>query len=185
MTKDEMRKKVLAMRKRTPELMLKQRSGIICQTLTHTEEWEKARSIWTYISLPGEVETFTLIEKAWEAGKEVAVPKVEGDELSFRVIDDWSQVEEGYFHVLEPVDRRISFEEDALLVMPGVAFDLKCSRLGYGRGFYDRFLLDHPTHPTCALSFDFALFDEIPTDEKDRKPQMVITDKRILRVDNR
>lgn len=180
MTKEELRRQMLAARKRVPELMLRQRSGIIVQQLTRTEEWKKAKSVWTYISLPGEVETTTLIEKAWREGKEVAVPKVEGDDLTFRVIDDWSEVKEGYFHVLEPVDRRISFEEDALVIMPGLAFDLTRNRLGYGRGFYDRFLTQHTQHPTIAVSYDFALFREIPHEDSDVRPQVVITDKRII-----
>lgn len=184
MTKEKLRKQVLAMRKRVPELMLRQRSGIIVQKLVQSEAYEKANSIWTYISLPGEVETFSLIERAWRDGKEVAVPKVEGDELVFRVIDDWNEVEEGYFHVLEPVNRRISFEQDALLVMPGLAFDLKCNRLGYGRGFYDRFLTEHTGHPTVALSFDFALFEDIPHEDSDIRPECIITDRRILKRDS-
>lgn len=181
--KDRIRKEILEARKRVPELMITQRSGIICKELTQTKAYKDAESIWTYVSMPGEVQTFPLIEAAWQDGKKVAVPKVIGsDTLQFIELTSYDQLSEGYFHVLEPDYGKRAKDDDALIVMPGVSFDLTGNRIGYGKGFYDRFLAANPTHPTVALSFDFALKDKIPADEHDRKPDMIITDRRKIHV---
>ena len=152
-TKESIRKRILAMRRRIPALMLTQKSGIIEKRLMQTAEWKMAKSIYTYISLPGEVETNTLVTAAWEEGKTVMEPQ------------------------------GIPIEEDAkaLIVMPGVAFDVKKHRIGYGRGFYDRWLAAHPGHPTAALSFDFALEESVPSESTDMVPDMLITDRGIIR----
>lgn len=179
--KDHIRKEVLEARKRVPDLMITQRSGIICKELVQTKAYKEAESIWTYVSLPREVQTFPLIEAAWEDGKTVAVPKVIGsDTLRFIELTSYDQLEEGYFHVLEPAYGKAAEDDKALVVMPGVAFDLTGNRLGYGRGFYDRFLAEHPEHPTCAFSFDFALRDKIPAEPHDKKPDFIITDRRMI-----
>lgn len=163
--------------------MITQRSGIICKELVQTKAYREAKSIWTYVSMPREVQTFPLIEAAWEDGKQVAVPKVIGsDTLQFIELTSYDQLEEGYFHVLEPSYGKRAEDENALIVMPGVAFDLAGNRIGYGRGFYDRYLSDHPSHPTCALSFDFALQDSIPSEEQDVRPDLIITDRRMIHV---
>lgn len=183
--KRNIRKEVLEARKRIPELMIEQRSGIICKELVQTEEYQKARSIWVYVSMPREVQTFPLIEAAWEDQKTVAVPKVVGsDTLQFVELTSYDQLEEGYFHVLEPSFGPRAEDDTALVVMPGVAFDLEGNRIGYGKGFYDRFLTEHPSHPTVAFSFDFALMEQVPSTKEDVKPDMIITDRRIIRVRN-
>ncbi|MCH4040016.1 MAG: 5-formyltetrahydrofolate cyclo-ligase [Eubacteriales bacterium] len=180
-TKESIRKRILAMRRRIPALMLTQKSGIIEKRLMQTAEWKMAKSIYTYISLPGEVETNTLVTAAWEEGKTVAAPRVEGDDLVFCQIRSFDDLKEGYFHVMEPQGIPIEEDAKALIVMPGVAFDVKKHRIGYGRGFYDRWLAAHPGHPTAALSFDFALEESVPSESTDMVPDMLITDRGIIR----
>ncbi len=184
-SKETIRERILQMRKRAPELSLREMSGIICKKLTTLPEYKQAKSIYTYVSFAGEVSTFPLIEAAWMDGKTVAVPRVIGsDTLQFIELTTWDQLEEGYFHVLEPVSGQRASDEEALLVMPGVAFDLMRHRIGYGKGFYDRYLSEHPSHTTAALSFDFALLASIPAEEHDRTPQIIVTEKRILSADD-
>ncbi len=184
-SKETIRERILQMRKRAPELSLKEMSGIICKKLTTLPEYKQAKSIYTYVSFAGEVSTIPLIEAAWMDGKTVAVPRVIGsDTLQFIELTTWDQLEEGYFHVLEPVSGQRASDEEALLVMPGVAFDLMRHRIGYGKGFYDRYLSEHPSHTTAALSFDFALLASIPAEEHDRTPQIIVTEKRILSADD-
>ncbi|MEE8826579.1 MAG: 5-formyltetrahydrofolate cyclo-ligase [Eubacteriales bacterium] len=179
-TKQDIRKRILAMRSRIPALMLTQKSGIIEKRLMQTEEWKKAESVYIYISLPGEVDTSTLVTSAWEEGKTVACPRVEGDDLVFCQIRSYDDLKEGYFHVREPQGIPAEDDPSALVVMPGVAFDVKKHRIGYGRGFYDRWLAAHPGHPTAALSFDFALEASVPAEETDIVPDMLITDRGII-----
>ena len=180
-TKQDIRKRILAMRRRIPALMLTGKSGIIEKRLMQTEEWKRADRIYTYISLPGEVETSELVTTAWAEGKMVAAPRVEGDTLVFCQIRSFDDLQEGCFHVLEPQGIPVENDVRALIVMPGVAFDLQKHRIGYGRGFYDRWLSAHPGHPTAALSFDFALEPSVPSEDTDIVPDMLVTDRRIIR----
>ena len=108
-------------------------------------------------------------------------PRVEGDDLVFCQIRSFDDLKEGYFHVMEPQGIPIEEDAKALIVMPGVAFDVKKHRIGYGRGFYDRWLAAHPGHPTAALSFDFALEESVPSESTDMVPDMLITDRGIIR----
>lgn len=182
MTKGQIRQEMLKERRRIPPLAIEQRSGIIVKKLVQTQEYRDADWIWTYVSLPKEVQTFSLIEEAWKDGKHVAVPKVKrGDRLVFLELTTFDQLKEGTFHILEPEYGREVEDPSALLVLPGLAFDLQKNRIGYGKGYYDRFLTAHPGHPTAALSFDFALRTQIPSEEGDVRPDLLITDRRIIR----
>ena len=81
-------------------------------------------------------------------------------------------------NILEPdpvVCACLDEEEDALMIMPGVAFDTKRHRIGYGGGFYDRYLQEHKKHPTAAAAFDFQLFDEVPYESTDICPDCLVT----------
>lgn len=89
-----------------------------------------------YADYNHEVITRYIIEQAWKDGKEVAVPKVFGKDMVFYRLTDFSQLESGYFGIPEPKEdgETVSWEE-AMMVMPGVAFDVNCNRVGYGGGF--------------------------------------------------
>lgn len=109
-----------------------------------------------------------MLEQALRDGKSVAVPKVYGDEMRFIYLDDLSKVERGYAGIPEPVaDGPIADDPTALILMPGLAFDSKGHRIGYGGGFYDRFLAKEPDHPTIALCYDFQIVDFLETEEFD------------------
>ena len=109
-----------------------------------------------------------MMEQALRDGKRVAVPKVYGDTMKFIYMDDLSQVEEGYYNIPEPIaDGPVAEDPTALVLMPGLAFDEKGNRMGYGGGFYDKFLAQEPDHPTVALCYAFQMVDHIPTEEYD------------------
>ena len=124
-----------------------------------------------------------IIEQAWKDGKEVAVPKVFGKDMVFYRLTDFSQLESGYFGIPEPKEdgETVSWEE-AMMVMPGVAFDINCNRVGYGGGFYDVWLKRHGSHVTaCGLAYDFQLRNEIPFERHDRMMNIVITPDEVIR----
>ena len=117
-----------------------------------------------------------IIEAAWKAGKEVAVPKVVGQDMVFYKLTDFSQLEKGYFGIQEPARGEIVQWEEAMMVMPGVAFDKDNHRVGYGGGFYDRFLEKHPQVTRVAVAFDFQILAEVPTEPTDISPQLIVTE---------
>jgi 5-formyltetrahydrofolate cyclo-ligase len=109
-----------------------------------------------------------MLEQALKDGKQVAVPKVYGDEMKFILMEDLSAVEKGYAGIPEPVaDEPVACDEMALVLMPGLAFDPQGHRIGYGGGFYDKFLAKEPNHPTLALCYDFQMLQELETEEFD------------------
>ena len=116
-----------------------------------------------------------LLEKALADGKRVAVPKVYGDEMRFLYITDLSQVEKGYAGIPEPVaDEPVAEDKTALVLMPGLAFDPQGHRIGYGGGFYDKFLAAEPDHPTVALCYAFQMLPELKTDDYDIPVDLVL-----------
>ena len=109
-----------------------------------------------------------MLEQALKDGKRVAVPKVYGDEMKFLYLDDLTKVSKGYAGIPEPIDDGpVADDETALVLMPGLAFDASGRRLGYGGGFYDKFLAAEPNHPTLALCYEFQLLPELDTEEHD------------------
>ena len=144
-------------------------------------EFVKAKHILAYADYNHEVMTRYIIEEAWKAGKEVAVPKVVGKDMVFYRLTDFSQLEPGYFGIPEPVRGEIVKWEDALMVMPGVAFDPENNRVGYGGGFYDRFLEKHPDITRLAVAFDFQILDLVPTEPTDICPQIIVTQSKVYR----
>ena len=130
--------------------------------------YQQAKTIYGYLPYNQEVRTWALLEQALKDGKQVAVPKVYGDEMRFILMKDLSRVAPGYAGIPEPVDDGpVADDPQALVLMPGMVFDKEGHRIGYGGGFYDRFLAQEPDHPTIALCYDFQLLEHIPTEEFD------------------
>jgi 5-formyltetrahydrofolate cyclo-ligase len=142
--------------------------------------FRNAKRILAYADYNNEVVTRYLIEKAWQSGKEVAVPKVVGQEMIFYKLTDFSQLAPGYYGIPEPCEGECVEWEEALMIMPGVAFDRRNHRVGYGGGFYDRYLEQHPKVERLAVAFSFQIFEEVPTEPTDIMPQILVTEREIL-----
>ena len=118
-----------------------------------------------------------MVEKAWKDGKKVAVPKVYDDEMKFIYITDMSQIAEGYMGIPEPIaDEPVAEDPTALVLMPGLAFDPQGHRIGYGGGYYDKFLSNEPDHPTVALCYGFQMMEHLETEEFDIPVDLVIAE---------
>ena len=158
--KKVIRKQVFAARKAHTDQQIDDWSRKIAETVTALPEYSNSRRILAYADYNHEVMTKYIIEAAWNDGKEVAVPKVVGQYMVFYKLTDFAQLEKGYFGIPEPARGEIVQWEEALMIMPGVAFDRENHRVGYGGGFYDRYLAAHP-HPTIALCYDFQLLPHL------------------------
>ena len=130
--------------------------------------YQQAKTIYGYLPYNQEVRTVPMLERALRDGKRVAVPKVYGDEMKFIYMDDLTAVETGYAGIPEPIDDEpVADDPTALVLMPGLAFDQEGHRIGYGGGFYDKFLSAEPTHPTLALCYEFQMQEHLETEEFD------------------
>ena len=151
----------------TPE-EIEERSTKLVEKFLASDAYKNARTIYGYMPYNQEVRTTKALEQALKDGKILALPKVCGDRMDFIVVTDLSQVEEGYCGIPEPIhDGPLATDETALVLMPGLAFDREGHRMGYGGGFYDKFLESEPNHPTLALCYEFQMMPHLDVEAHD------------------
>ena len=168
MDKKALRAEIKAKKRAMTEEQIAATSEALAQQLYAHPAYKEAKSIFGYLSYNQEVRTMPMLEQAQKDGKRVAVPKVIDDTMIFIWLDDLSRIELGYCNIPEPIDNGPeAIDETALVMMPGLAFDPTGRRCGYGGGFYDRFLEQHPQHPTIAMCYGFQMFDALDTDPHD------------------
>jgi len=168
MDKKALRAEIKAKKRAMTEEQIAATSDALAQQLYEHPAYKEAKSIFGYLSYNQEVRTMPMLEQAQRDGKRVAVPKVIGDTMIFIWLDDLSRIELGYCNIPEPIDNGPeAIDETALVMMPGLAFDPTGRRCGYGGGFYDRYLEQHPNHPTIAMCYGFQMFDHLDTDPHD------------------
>lgn len=186
MDKKEIRKLVFARRKAASDEQILIGSRAIFDRVRATEDYKKASTVFVYMDYKKEVMTREFIEQCWADGKKVAVPKVHGEIMKFYYIEYFGQLESGYTGILEPITHCPGIvtcaddDEEALFILPGVAFDPQRHRIGYGGGFYDRYQAAHPHHTTMAVAFEFQIMDEVPYEETDICPMYIITESRVI-----
>ena len=130
--------------------------------------YQRAEALYGYLAYNQEVRTATILRRAQLDGKRVAVPKVYGDTMKFLWLDDLDAVEPGAYGIPEPVaDGPVAEDAAALVLMPGLAFDRAGHRMGYGGGFYDKYLAAHPGHPTIALCYGFQMLPQLAAESHD------------------
>ena len=188
MTKKEMRKKMLSLRDSLSEKECREKSRVIAKRLFTLEEFQKAEVVLSYQSFRSEVETTEMNQKIRESGKSLYLPKTYADrkEMAFYRVYSDADLIPGYQGILEPQEKEPFTEElvslkpeKVLMLMPGAAFDDKGNRIGYGGGYYDRYLESHPQLHTLALAFDMQVLFEVPAEEQDIKPQLLVTETNI------
>lgn len=158
----------------TPE-QIQKASRALTALFLHTPQYRNARSIYGYLPFNQEVDTRALLSQALKDGKRVALPKTYGDEMRFVWVTDLHAVQKAPLGCPEPVaDSPVADDPDALVLLPGLAFDLQGGRMGYGGGFYDRFLAGE-SHPTVALCYGFQLLPQIPLEEHDLRVTCIIS----------
>ena len=153
-----------------------------------SKEYQDNDNIIIYVSYNQDVDNSGIINKSLERGKKVYVPKViinkedRSDKyMEFVRINSYDDLQDGYMGIKEPVSDDYEIPQDGLLVMPGLAFDVTLNRIGYGGGFYDRYLVKNgDRYYQTAICFDYQVLDDIPAEEFDIRPDMIITDKRII-----
>lgn len=175
MDKIALRKLIRAQKREMTRDMVEQASSDLARQFLATDAYQNANTIYGYLPYNQEVRTVPILEQALKDGKKVAVPKVYGDTMRFIYLDDLSQVAPSDMGIPEPVaDEPVAADQTALVLMPGLAFDKKGNRMGYGGGFYDKFLAEEPDHPTVALCYGFQMVDAIPTDDYDIPVNLVL-----------
>ena len=180
MNKKEIRAIIKAQKQQLSPDKIKAYSSMVCNILCNEQIYKDAKVIYPYLAYNQEIITDTLIERAWVDGKAVAVPKCyEDNRMEFHRISSFEDTELGMFNIPEPKHGEIVDDNEVLIIMPGLAFDKEFNRIGYGGGFYDRYLdrKQNCRFIKVAFAYDFQLVDHIEADDHDYKVDIIITDK--------
>lgn len=183
--KRRVRAAVLAARDAVPPSERQRLGERITERFVAVPEFEAAGTVLLFWSFGSEVPTQPLLSAFHGRGVVTALPKVRGDELEVRTYVPGDALTPTAFGALEPAAGALVAPEDLdLLCIPGVAFDLQGRRVGYGGGFYDRFLLlTRPDALRAAVAFEVQIVDgALPAGPFDRPVDLVVTETRILRV---
>ncbi|MGB9760944.1 MAG: 5-formyltetrahydrofolate cyclo-ligase [Caldimicrobium sp.] len=180
MDKKELRKKFKDLRESLSEKEWFEYSKSICQKLIDSSFFKNSQRIAFYYPVNKEVNLTIAIEEALKQGKEIFLPKTHLKEkrLSFHKVTDLARLSPGVFGIFEPpsIDSPIEACELDLILVPGLAFDLKKYRLGYGGGFYDRFLKETKALK-IGIAFSFQIIEKLPQDPWDEKMDYILTEE--------
>ncbi|MGB9169360.1 MAG: 5-formyltetrahydrofolate cyclo-ligase [Nitrososphaeraceae archaeon] len=181
-SKEEIRKKTLSKRNLLLEKDRVIFSKIIFNKLIKSQEYQKADRIAVYYPVGSEVQTLEIIRDALINKKKVGLPRIiNDDEIKFYQIMEKSLEEveftKGKYGIMEIIASTVELDQIDLLIIPGVAFDDECNRIGYGKGYYDRFLGQNDTGYIVGLAFENQIVKYIPINELDQKVDCIITNK--------
>lgn len=186
MKKSVIRKEMKNRRKIMDDSERRTKDKDILRNLINLNEFAKNKWFYVYVSYGTETDTIKLIEYLFELKKSreihVAVPKVLGDEMEFFEIDSLDELEKGCMGILEPSNDNQTKPEHAVMIMPGLAFDMEHGRVGYGGGYYDKYLARYGTDRflKIAICYDYQLYSDetIESDDNDIRVDMIVTNDR-------
>jgi 5-formyltetrahydrofolate cyclo-ligase len=182
--KRELRSRMRSVRAVVPASARELRARGAVQRVLELAEYVCAQTIVGFSAIQKEIDPAELLAGARASGKRVGLPRVVDDVLALHEFRDVSELAEGAFGVLEPAASApvIAPAEVDLVIVPGLAFDARGHRLGYGRAFYDRLLPGMTKAFRLGLAYDFQVVMELPNDAHDIPMHAVATDLRVLRV---
>ena len=161
-------------------------SSIILENFYSLNLLDRARDVFLYLPIKNEVNTWPLLKKLWSLKISTFLPRCEKNmsrKMDFYHVSSPDELNKGAFNIPEPSSEiRYNGTGPDLIILPGVAFDLKGYRLGYGQGYFDRFLpeLDLTKIKTIALAYDFQILPSLPIDPWDRPVNIIVTEARVM-----
>lgn len=182
--KQTIREQILKQRRQFPR---QEREKASCSVQEHLLAWptfQKAQTVHLFLNQPHEVETFGIVRSCWEMGKTVAIPYIvpQSPQLGHSLLTHWNQLTQTKFDLQEPLpEARQSFDLNSidLVLVPGVAFDQSGGRLGYGKGYYDRFLSEIEGF-FLGLAFSFQIVPKVPQADLDVAMDGILTEEGFL-----
>lgn len=184
MNKDEIRKEIRTKRCELDEPCVKESATAIWNRLKKIKEFKNTSRIYVYHAFRNEVDTGNIIEYGFNNGIDVCLPKIHDNTMDFYIITSYEQLSKGYMGIYEPNEKAIKLESHhGIVIVPGTAFDNECNRMGYGGGYYDRFLLKNPNLTKIGIAYNFQIFDKIPVESYDIPMDYVITENTTIKRD--
>jgi len=179
--KEKIRRRILKLRDALSTKEREEKSRQIKGELFALFDFKAAKTIFFYAAKGNEVETKGMIEESLSSGKKVGLPIVKGKEIFFSQIFNYGKLLPSTFGILEPEEEHpISLDRVDLIIVPGIVFDRQGNRIGFGRGFYDRFLKKVPRVFKIGLAFEIQIVEKIPQASNDIPVDKIITERRII-----
>ncbi len=181
--KSETRKMLKSARAKLPETTRMAYANSITEQVLKLDEIRNAETIFIYISFASEVHTHALIKALLDAGKTLAVPRiVNSDYMQAETFSSWEDLVPGELGILNPTDSTPCDGSFDVAIIPGLGFTLSGHRMGFGRGYYDKWFSQNKVRHKIALAFELQLVDEIPVEDTDVPMEKIITEKRVIVV---
>ena len=181
--KAEIRTRLKQIRAAIPQKERQKRSQTITRKLLDLAEIQRSQHLFIYISCDGEVGTHDLINDLLKQGKTLAVPKIiDSDHMVAVAFTGWDELETGQLGILTPTSSEPAAVNFDVVITPGLGFTTDGYRIGYGRGYYDKWFATNPVQQKIALTFDAQVIDTLPVSELDIPVNMVVTETRIIQV---
>ena len=178
--KNQLKESLLEKRNSLPKEEIIEKSIKIQDSLFNLEQYKKSKTIMFFVSFNSEINTHDMIKLALK-NKTVVIPKVAHHEIEPSVIIDFDNLIAGKFGVLEPIETmKIAYKNIDLVLVPGIAFDIGGHRIGYGFGFYDKFLKKVPKAIKIGLAFDFQIVDKILAEQHDVPVDFIVTEEGVV-----
>ncbi len=178
------RKRIMSLRSSLTQLDVMRCSRAVIDRVFDSDEYNNATSIYIYFETEKEISTHAIMKKAWKDGKKVAVPLCIGEKMEFIYIDSLDSVMPGFKGIYEPFEGEVADDREVLMIMPGLAYDRSFNRIGYGGGYYDRYINEHPDVKfiLMALGYDFQIVEEdIGSFQHDVPVDIIVTPKNYLK----
>lgn len=185
--KQYLRNLILNKLKELPSQRQKNINHQIHENLFNSTYWQESSVIGITLSADPEWDTYMIIKKAWAEHKQVTIPVTneETHTMNFYLIDSLKELKEGTYKIKEPLNQSIEryFDKKAidLMIVPGVVFDEEGYRIGFGKGYYDRYLNGFNNNKISLLA-EFQIIKQIPTNEYDISVDCLITEKGIIKT---
>jgi 5-formyltetrahydrofolate cyclo-ligase len=191
MDKSTIRSTLLARRKAMAGDAKIRASKLITEYITERDVWKKAHTLMLYLPVNGEVDTWGLFDDCLNRKRRVLLPCCRKNEpgcMDFYRVTDKNQLVPGAYNIPEPDRNQCTFMDDPraeIILVPGVGFDRQGHRIGYGGGYYDRFLADHPMDDALVIGLAFAcqIRDLLPHDPWDKPVDMIVTEEEMIRIE--
>lgn len=176
----ERKQQIRAELKQKRDLLTKEQvteaSQRICEKLLCYIQKEQPEVVYFYYPLGKEVNLLPLAEELLKEGRKIAFPRTSGETMEFYPVTSLTDFVEGNFHIMEPKGKVPLAEEEPLILVPGLGFDRKGNRMGYGKGFYDRYFARFPSCRKIGASYWSQIVEELPCGEYDVAMDEVVTE---------
>ena len=182
--KKELRKKFIIERNNLTERYRNDASSKIFSNLEKNKLFESAEKVFIFVGFGSEIATLPFIKK-WINKKQIFVPKIDNKTMNLVHITSIDDLTPGHFGILEPTSTTYYNEEIDLVITPSIVFDKKGYRLGYGKGYYDKYFATNKHKTSIGLSYDKLLQEKIPTEKHDKKVDIIITEEQTLIINER